>query len=119
MTEKNYNPGQKENKAMSKQKIVEKMNAADTPKEKTEVKKDEEVVEEKKESKKKPEKIKKEEAVVNAKNLPISTLFSIASNKLIVSSFVSQSVSFSGVFHSKSLYLIGKVQSIILFAGGR
>ena len=83
MSEKNYNPNQKENKAMGKQKLVEKTKIASAPKEKTETEeegsKTEEKVEEKetKKEKKKPEKVKKEEAVVNVKSLPISTKFSV------------------------------------------
>lgn len=83
MSEKDYNPSQKENKAMRKQRIIEKTKIVDAPKEKTEIKEDEtkeKIIDEKetKKEKKKIEKIKKEEAVVNAKSLPISTKFSVA-----------------------------------------
>ncbi len=73
MTEKNYNPQQKEKKAMKKAKIAEK------------TKKTQEKVEKKPEEKKKPEKTnaeakvsekpkkKKIEAVVNSYSIPIST----------------------------------------------
>jgi len=99
MTEKNYNPKQKESKAMKKQKVVEKISVADAPKEKVEVKEEkankegEEKVEketangqqkeEKKETKKKQERIKKEEAVVDVKSVPVSTLHAVAVCKFI------------------------------------
>ncbi|MFA4953408.1 MAG: uL22 family ribosomal protein [Candidatus Pacearchaeota archaeon] len=94
--EKNYNPEQKMGKTMNKQKVVEKIKIMDAPKEKTEIKTESEDTEIKKISvpetskeaqkvsgKKKVERVKKEEAVVNAKSLPISTLFSIALCKFI------------------------------------
>ena len=84
MTEKNYNPGQKENKAIRKQKMTDKTNMVDTPKEKKEVEEEEKAEEkETKKGKNKVERVKKEEAVVNAKNLPISTKFSVSICKFI------------------------------------
>lgn len=102
MTEKNYNPNQKDKKAMKKQpkkakdKIVEaeskqEKKAIETPeKEKVqeiegkkteenikEVQKLEKIKEEKPESKKTTKKIKKEEVEVNAKSVPISTKYAI------------------------------------------
>jgi len=79
MTEKNYNPKQKETKAMKKQEKV-----AEAPKQ--------EIIEKKKETKKKEEikekkitkpKIKKTEAVVNLVNLPVSTKVSMAIGRFI------------------------------------
>lgn len=70
-------------KAMSKQELTSKTKDF-APENKKEIKKDdaeEKIIDEKetkKDVKKKVERAKKEEAVVNAKNLPISTLFSIA-----------------------------------------
>lgn len=73
MTEKDYNPQQKERKAMEKEKAK---NIVETPKK--EVKKQDK--ENKKEIRKKPEKdiAKKTEAIVNAVSLPISTKYSVA-----------------------------------------
>ncbi len=96
MTEKNYNPNQKENKAMKKQPKQTISKSAET-KPKQEDKKieeenvekivDENKTEEKSESKKtkdekaeikKPaKKIKKEEVAVNAKSVPISTKYAV------------------------------------------
>jgi ribosomal protein L22 len=85
MTEKNYNPNQKENKAMKKQEELKKVV---TPKKVLDITKKEEVVEEipeektveevkdQKETKKEKvvqKKIKRDFAVVNGRNLPIST----------------------------------------------
>ena len=83
MTEKNYNPEQKMVKTIDKQKIVEKVNVADAPKEKTEENKEAKEEQPKKRTKKKQERIKKEEAVVDVKSVPISTLHSIAICKFI------------------------------------
>ena len=67
MTEKNYNPNQKENKAMKKQKALQ-------PKSETKVPVKEEKAEEKKEIKKAEQpKVKKSEAVVKGISLPLST----------------------------------------------
>ena len=86
MTEKNYNPQQKEKKAMKKQEIVSKTKkpeqSIETPKKvekkpietiKTEEKKPEAAKKEKKEIKKEIPKIKKTEVSVKGVNLPIST----------------------------------------------
>ena len=105
MTEKNYNPEQKNMKAIKHQEIIGKKKTETAPIKKeikdTEIKKisvpetsqetqkvsgeKTEVVEEKetKKDKKKVERVKKEEAVVNAKSLPISTLYAIAICKFI------------------------------------
>jgi ribosomal protein L22 len=106
MTEKNYNPNQKESKAMKKQpkqampKVVEtkskqeeKINEdiIETPKEEkegveekiTEVPKNEKVKDEKPEVKKPTKKIKKEEVYVNAKSVPVSTKYAINICKFI------------------------------------
>lgn len=105
MTEKNYNPNQKENKAMKKQ---PKQTIANLPKkeeklEKTgeekeieqkieeisEEKKKDKKIEEKKEEKEKTEakksskKVKKEEVEVNAKSVPISTKYAISLCKFV------------------------------------
>ena len=104
MTEKNYNPNQKENKAMKKQEKIEKQKPViENPKKELTNKKINEPVDqvksnkpsepkvseqskpEKKEEIKKKEtpKIKKTEAIVNAFNLPISTKDSVAICKFI------------------------------------
>jgi ribosomal protein L22 len=105
MTEKNYNPNQKESKAMKKQpklvetkipeskpKIEEKINE-EKVEEKTEEKKETEtpttekeekkIKEEKKEIKKPVKKIKKEEVSVNAKSVPISTKYAMSICKFV------------------------------------
>jgi ribosomal protein L22 len=100
MTEKNYNPNQKENKAMKKQpkaKIIDnapkenavkqedkidenieekKENETPVTEEKTKTE-DKKTKEDKKEIKKPLKKIKKEEVYVNAKSVPISTKYAI------------------------------------------
>ncbi|HPD81717.1 MAG TPA: uL22 family ribosomal protein [Candidatus Pacearchaeota archaeon] len=98
MTEKNYNPNQKEKKSMKKQpkKIVtapieNKSKQEEKKEEKTEIKeettKENQKVEEKKEEKteiKKPtKKLKKEEVEVNAKSVPISTKYAISLCKFV------------------------------------
>ena len=95
MTEKNYNPNQKEKNAMKKQpklKVVEaKPKQEEKVEEKIEEKKENEIPtkeetkkieekktkEEKKEIKKTLKKIKKEEVYVNAKSVPISTKYAV------------------------------------------
>ena len=74
MTEKDYNPQQKERKAMEKEKTKKIVEAP--KKQETKDKK----IDDKKEIKKKPEKDipKKTEAIVNATGLPISTKYSVA-----------------------------------------
>lgn len=107
MTEKNYNPNQKENKAMKKQpikaekniletkpkvedkeegKIEEtKIQTTETPTTEKEEKKteDKKTKDEKKEVKKSVKKIKKEEVYVNAKSIPISTKYAMSICKFI------------------------------------
>ena len=107
MTEKNYNPNQKENKAMKKQpikaekniletkpkvedkeegKIEEtKIQTTETPTTEKEEKKteDKKTKDEKKEVKKSVKKIKKEEVYVNAKSIPVSTKYSMNICKFI------------------------------------
>ena len=81
MTEKNYNPEQKQMKTIKKQ---EKAEIKTEQKIETPVKKEETKVEEKKESIKKQEKkIKKDYAIVNGVSLPISTKDSAAICKFI------------------------------------
>ncbi|MBP6857384.1 hypothetical protein KBC25_03090 [Candidatus Pacearchaeota archaeon] len=92
MTEKNYNPNQKEKNSMKKQpktKIIENPikteNKAETEnkknedatKEKTQVVEEKKTKEDKKEIKKQVKKIKKEEVYVNAKSVPISTKYAV------------------------------------------
>jgi len=81
MTEKNYNPKQKEKKAMKKQEVVRDL------KPKKQEKPAEKKVKEEKSEKKEPiikkEKRKKEEAVVKSYNLPISTKYSVALCKFV------------------------------------
>lgn len=77
MTEKNYNPQQKDSKTMKKQENVQKMEqktkVVETKKEdKKEIK-----IEDKKTEKKQVQKIKKDEAIVNGLDLPISTIDSM------------------------------------------
>jgi large subunit ribosomal protein L22 len=104
MTEKNYNPNQKESKAMKKQpikaekniletkpkveeeKIEEtKANTTEVPTTEKEEKKteDKKTKDEKKEIKKSVKKIKKEEVYVNAKSIPVSTKYSMNICKFI------------------------------------
>ncbi len=77
MTEKDYNPQQKERKAMEKEKTKKIVEAPKETKDKK--------IEDKKEIRKKPEKEvpKKAEAIVNAVSLPISTKYSVAICKFI------------------------------------
>src|SRR3989344_5732105 len=81
MTEKNYNPKQKEKKAMKKQEVVRDL------KPKKQEKPAEKKVKEEKSEKKEPiikkEKRKKEEAVVKSYNLTISTKYSVALCKFV------------------------------------
>jgi ribosomal protein L22 len=82
MTEKDYNPEQRNAKAMKKQgKIVQEPKVVETKK--AETKKEE--VKKTEEPKKKVKQIvvKKDEAVVNGKSLPISTKYSMAICKFI------------------------------------
>jgi ribosomal protein L22 len=89
MTEKNYNPEQKQMKTMKKQEMAEqKAEALVKKEEKIEEKKEETKVEQKEEKKeitKKQEKkiAKKNEAIVNGVSLPISTKTSAAICKFI------------------------------------
>ena len=77
MTEKNYNPEQKQMKTMKKQEsAVPKVEGAP-------VKKEDRVEEKKETAKKEAKKIKKDEAVVNGISLPISTKTSVAICKFI------------------------------------
>jgi large subunit ribosomal protein L22 len=85
MTEKNYNPGQKQQKSMKKQEKVQKTVIENVKKDKTEEIKEKpqekEVVTEKIETKtikKVNEKTKKTKVVVNGVNVPISTKHSSA-----------------------------------------
>ncbi len=95
MTEKNYNPQQKDSKTMKKQqnvnpKVEQKANVAETKKkdEKKETK-----VEEKKTEKKQIQKVKKDEAVVNGISLPISTKDSVAICKFIKGKTIDKAIS--------------------------
>lgn len=86
MTEKNYNPQQKDSKTMKKQQNVSPK--VEQPKtEKIETKKHDEKketkIEEKKNEKKVVQKVKKTEAVVNGISVPISTKDSVAICKFI------------------------------------
>lgn len=98
MTEKNYNPNQKENKAMKKQEAINRPKAPvvkevvpeekkiETPKPvaSPEIKADEKKIEDKvKETKKKVKKVKKDTALVHGKNLPISTKVGSALGRFI------------------------------------
>jgi ribosomal protein L22 len=104
MTEKNYNPNQKENKAMKKQpkmKVVnakpqieekveekieeqkEKTNTTETHIEETQKTEEKKTKDDKKEIKKPTKKIKKEEVYVNAKSVPVSTKYAINICKFI------------------------------------
>lgn len=86
MTEKNYNPEQKQMKAMKKQEKASEQKI-EAPVKKEEVKKEETKVEEKKEekkeTKKQEKKIKRDYALVNGISLPISTIDSIFICKFI------------------------------------
>lgn len=96
MTEKNYNPQQKDSKTMKKQQnVTQKMEQPKT--EKVETKKIEEKketkVEEKKTGKKQVQKVKKNEAVVNGVSLPISTKDSVAICKFIKGKTIDKAIS--------------------------
>ena len=78
MTEKNYNPQQKERKSMEKQETKKNIPAVALK----EKKKDEKKTEKKKEEKK-PEKLKKTEAIIRGKSLAMSTKKSVAVCKFI------------------------------------
>ena len=91
MTEKNYHPNQKENKAIKKQGIAstpkqEKVNAP-----KIEKKKEESKIKE--EKKKQTPKIKKDNAVVKGISLPISTKYSIAICRFIKGKIIEDAIS--------------------------
>jgi len=85
MTEKNYNPQQKDSKTMQKQQNVSPK--VEQPTGKIETKKQDEKketkVEDKKTEKKQVQKVKKTEAVVNGISVPISTKDSVAICKFI------------------------------------
>ncbi len=91
MTEKNYNPQQKESKTMAKQKAASQKaeQKIEAPKkeekhdEKKEIKVEETKTEEKKKPVQKKEIVKKHEAIVNGISLPISTKDSVAICKFI------------------------------------
>lgn len=96
MTEKNYNPQQKDSKTSSKQARVSSANMdermkkqqnaspkVEQPMEKIETKKHEVKTEDKKIEKKQVQKVKKTEAVFNGISLPISTKDSVAICKFI------------------------------------
>ncbi len=99
MTEKNYNPEQKERKAMKKQEKVKKAVKSESPKNekpaavetKTEEKKEDK--KEKPEIKKPAEKPKKTKAVVNGVDIPISTKHSMAICRFIKRKKISQAIS--------------------------
>jgi ribosomal protein L22 len=104
MTEKNYNPNQKESKAMKKQpmqvdkkmleskpkvedkaeeKLEEKNETITTEKADTKKTEDKKTKEDKKEVKKTVKKIKKSEVYVNAKSVPISTKYAMSICKFV------------------------------------
>ncbi len=93
MTEKDYNPEQRNAKAMQKQ---EKMKSPETaPVKKAEKKKDEEKsenVQEKKVKKKPVKVIKKDKAIVNGRSLPISTKYSMAICKFIKNKTIEKAI---------------------------
>ncbi len=102
MTEKDYNPKQKEKKAMKKQQKVEnKKTPVETPKKKEDKSKqeNEELAKKKIENEKakeieekKPMPVKKAKAVVYGRNLPISTLHSIAICKFIRNKKITEAI---------------------------
>ena len=86
MTEKNYNPEQKNQKTIKKQNLAsDPKKTIDTPQVKSEKVKEEDkkVVEKKPVESSKKETPKKTIAIVNGKNLPISTKYSVAICKFI------------------------------------
>lgn len=91
MTEKNYNPNQKENKAIKKQKIAStpKQEKVDAPK----VEKKEAKPEIKEEKKKQTPKIKKDKVFVRGVSLPISTKYSAAICRFIKGKRVADAIS--------------------------
>ena len=87
MTEKDYNPEQRNAKAMQKQ---EKMKSPETtPLKKVETKKEDE---KKVETKKAVKIVKKNEAVVNGRSLPISTKYSMAICKFIKNKSIEKAI---------------------------
>lgn len=91
MTEKNYNPQQKQKKAMKKSNLVENMKK--NP-EKAVEKKSEETIKENKVEKKEVKKVKKDFAVVNSYSLPISTKKASAICKFIKGKTIEQAREF-------------------------
>lgn len=96
MTEKNYNPNQKERSAMKKQPKAKIIESAPKKEDKIEEKIEEQkensenineeikkTKEDKKEIKKPSKKIKKEEVYVNAKSVPVSTKYAISICKFV------------------------------------
>ncbi len=88
MTEKNYNPQQKERKSMEKQGTEKNIPAVALKEEK----KDGEKIEKKKEEKK-VEILKKTEAIINGRSLPISTKKSVAVCKFIGGKHLQKAIS--------------------------
>lgn len=106
MTEKDYNPQQKEKKAMEKEKTKK---IVETPKK--EVKKQDK--ENKKEIIKKPEKdvSKKTEAIVNAVSLPISTKYSVAICRFIRGKKIENAIADleQVILHKKAIPMKGEI----------
>ncbi len=104
MTEKNYNPKQKEKKAMEKQQNVEKTEIVKTKKEEKEKKK--EII-------KKPEKKgpKKTEAIVKVTNLPISTKVSASICKFIKGKKIESAIEDleKVILHKKAIPMKGEI----------
>lgn len=87
MTEKDYNPEQRNAKAMKKQEKMKKVDVAP-------IKEDKKKTEEKKVDKKKVKQVveKKEEAIVNGRSLPISTKYSMAICKFIKNKSIEKAI---------------------------
>ncbi len=118
MTEKNPNPNQKERKAMEKQKKVYKRKSEEKNKkteEKTQGKnKEQKISEEKKEKPKeiqKKEKLKKTEAIINVKNLPISTKQAVSICKFIKGKEIDEAIRNLGevIIHKKAIPMKGEI----------
>jgi len=93
MTEKNYNPNQKENKAIKKQKIASTPKQEKVETSKVEEKKGKSKPEIKEEKKKQIPKIKKDKAFVRGVSLPISTKYSIAICRFVKGKRITDAIS--------------------------
>lgn len=116
MTEKDYNPQQKEKKAMEKEKTntkIEEKKIVETPKEVKKQETKDKKINNKKEIIKKPEKNvpKKTEAIVNAVSLPISTKYSVAICRFIRGKKIENAIADleQVILHKKAIPMKGEI----------